>query len=105
VLRLIQAGIPGLLTTIPSPFRHLYLSGTSIMSVTAANSPWMNAREAAQYLRVAHRTVLIWAKEGRIPCHRLSGTLHVTYRFLASELDAMLSSPSAAEQENLDAAK
>jgi excisionase family DNA binding protein len=68
------------------------------MSETAVNSPWMNAREAAQYLRVAHRTVLQWAKEGRIPAHRLSGTLRVTYRFRAAELDdAMMARPSAAE--------
>jgi excisionase family DNA binding protein len=68
------------------------------MSETAVNSPWMNAREAAHYLRVAHRTVLQWAKEGRIPAHRLSGTLRVTYRFRAAELDgAMMAAPSAAE--------
>jgi excisionase family DNA binding protein len=58
---------------------------------------WLTAREAAQYLRVAHRTVLEWAKTGRIPAHRLSGTLRVTYRFRAAELDAMLCGPSAAE--------
>jgi excisionase family DNA binding protein len=65
---------------------------------TAHNSPWMNAREAAVYLRVAHRTVLEWAKTGRIPAHRLSGTARVTWRFLASELDgAMMAAPSAAK--------
>jgi excisionase family DNA binding protein len=70
----------------------------------AHHSPWMNAREAALYLRVAHRTVLEWAKTGRIPAHRLSGTLRVTYRFRATELDAMLCPPSAAEGE-INAAK
>jgi excisionase family DNA binding protein len=70
-----------------------------------SQSDWLTAREAATYLKVAHRTILQWAKKGLIPSHRLSGTSHVTYRFLASELDAMLSSPSAAEQENLNAAK
>jgi excisionase family DNA binding protein len=66
-------------------------------------SPWMNAREAALYLRVAHRTVLEWAKTGRIPAHRLSGTLRVTYRFRAAELDAMLCPPSAAENGEFNA--
>lgn len=51
---------------------------------------WMNAVEAAQYLRVAHRTVLLWAKTGRIPAHRLSGAQRITYRFRADELDAHL---------------
>jgi len=65
---------------------------------TAHNTPWMNAREAAIYLRVAHRTILQWAKEGRIPAHRLSGTARVTWRFLVAELDsAMMAAPSAAE--------
>jgi excisionase family DNA binding protein len=72
---------------------------------TSHNSPWMNAREAAQYLRVAHRTILQWAKEGRIPCHKLSGTLRCTWRFRADELDgAMMAAPSAAEGE-INAAK
>lgn len=68
------------------------------MSEAALNSPWMNAREAAQYLRVAHRTILEWAKAGKIPAHRLSGTRRCTWRFRAHELDsAMMSAPSAAK--------
>lgn len=68
------------------------------MGARAANSPWMNAREAAQYLRVAHRTVLEWAKTGKIPAHRLSGTRRCTWRFRAAELDsAMMTAPSAAK--------
>lgn len=58
---------------------------------------WLNAAEAAQHIRVKTRTVLKWAKEGRIPAHPLSGSKRVTWRFLRSELDAMLASPSAAE--------
>ena len=38
----------------------------------------MTGREAARYLRVSHRMVLQWAKEGRIPAHRLSGTARAT---------------------------
>jgi excisionase family DNA binding protein len=58
---------------------------------------WLTATEAAQYLRVQPRTVLKWAKEARIPAHPLSGSKRVTWRFLKSELDAMLALPSAAE--------
>lgn len=58
---------------------------------------WLTAEEAAQYLKVKPRTILKWAKEARIPAHPLSGSKRVTWRFLRSELDAMLSSPSAAE--------
>lgn len=48
---------------------------------------WLTAREAAAYLKVAHRTILGWAKTGRIPAHRLSGSDRVTWRFRADELD------------------
>ena len=65
----------------------------------------MSAREAAAYLKVAHRTVLQWAKEGRIPCHKLSGTQRCTWRFRADELDgAIMAAPSAADGE-INAAK
>jgi len=60
-------------------------------------SKWLTANEAAQYLRVKSRTILKWAKEGRIPAHPLSGSSRITWRFLKSELDAMLDPPSAAE--------
>ncbi len=57
---------------------------------------WLTANEAAEYLRVKPRTVLKWAKEGRIPAHPLSGLKRVTWRFLKSELDGfMLNVPSA----------
>ena len=59
---------------------------------------WLTAREAAQYLKVQPRTILKWAKQGRIPAHPLSGSKRVTWRFLKSELDVMLALPSAAEQ-------
>lgn len=58
---------------------------------------WLTAEEAAQHLRVQTRTILKWAKQGRIPAHPLSGSKRVTWRFLKTELDAMLCSPSAAE--------
>jgi len=60
----------------------------------------MNAREASAYLKVAHRTLLQWAKEGKIPGHRLSGTARVTWRFRADELDAaMMAAPATADKE------
>ena len=61
-------------------------------------SEWLTALEAAHYLKVAHRTILEWAKKGLVPAHRLSGSARITWRFLASELDgAMMTAPSAAE--------
>lgn len=60
-------------------------------------TPWLNAVEAAAYLRVAHRTILLWAKTGRIPAHRLSGAQRITYRFRADELDSYLRGESDAQ--------
>jgi len=56
---------------------------------------WLTATEAARYLRVSHRTILVWAKRGTIPAHRLSGCKRVTWRFCRAELDAMLTASSA----------
>jgi excisionase family DNA binding protein len=73
---------------------------------TFPQSEWLTAREAAAYLKVAHRTILEWAKKGLIPAHRLSGTLRCTWRFRATELDgAMMAAPSAAENGEFNAAK
>lgn len=64
---------------------------------------WLTANEAAAYLKVKPRTVMKWAKEGRIPAHPLSGSKRVTWRFIRAELDAMLASPSAARDGGLNA--
>jgi excisionase family DNA binding protein len=65
---------------------------------------WLTSQEAAQHLRVKHRTILKWAKAGIIPAHRLSGAKRITWRFLKSELDAMLALPSAAEHRRVQCA-
>jgi excisionase family DNA binding protein len=62
-------------------------------------SVWLTAREAADYLRVNPRTLLLWARMGKIPAHKLSGTRRRIWRFLRTELDAMLAAPSAGSAE------
>jgi excisionase family DNA binding protein len=57
---------------------------------------WLTAKEAAAHLKVQPRTILQWAKDGKIPGHVLSGTKRCTWRFLRPELDAILCAPSAA---------
>lgn len=59
------------------------------------NNEWLTANEAALYLKIKRRTLLQWAREKRIPAHRLSGTLRCVWRFLRPELDAMLGLSSA----------
>ena len=72
-------------------------SGTSPTLVTnLTESPWLTSREAANYLRVEHRTLLAWARQKKVKGYILSGTERVTWRFLRSDLDATLTPPSVA---------
>jgi excisionase family DNA binding protein len=59
-------------------------------------SEWLTAGEAAQYLKVKTRTVLQWAKHGKIRGHVLSGTERRMWRFLKADLDATMHLPSVA---------
>lgn len=53
---------------------------------------WLTTREAAVYLKINPRTLAQWAKENKSQDIRLSGTRRCVWRFLQSELDAMLTS-------------
>jgi excisionase family DNA binding protein len=57
---------------------------------------WLTAREAAQYLSVEPRTVLLWARQGKLRGFKLSGTKRHVWRFRHCDLDAMLTGPSVA---------
>jgi excisionase family DNA binding protein len=62
-------------------------------------SEWLTSTEAAAYLKVKPRTLVRWARGRQIPAHKLSGFSRVTYRFLRSELDAMLGASSVGPAE------
>ena len=49
-------------------------------------SIWLTAPEAAQYLKINVRTILLWARQGRIKAYALSGTKRHLWRFRSSEL-------------------
>jgi excisionase family DNA binding protein len=55
---------------------------------------WLTAEEAAAYLKVNQRTVLLWARAGKLKGYTLSGTKRHVWRFRHVDLDAMLSPPS-----------
>jgi excisionase family DNA binding protein len=57
---------------------------------------WLTAEEAAGYLKIEPRTLLMWARKGKIKGYVLSGTRRQTWRFLHADLDAMLTGPSVA---------
>ena len=57
---------------------------------------WLTADEAASYLKIEPRTLLMWARQGKIKGYVLSGTRRQTWRFLHTDLNAMLTGPSVA---------
>jgi excisionase family DNA binding protein len=56
---------------------------------------WLTLEEAAAYIKIERRTLALWARQGKVPAHRLSGVRRCIWRFLRSELDAMLGVSSA----------
>ena len=56
---------------------------------------WLTAKEAALHLKVRPATLLLWARQGKIPAHRLSGTRRGVWRFKREELDAALTASQA----------
>ena len=54
------------------------------------HSEWLTAQEAAAHLRVKVRTVLLWARQGKVKAYSLSGTKRRVWRFRLEDLDATL---------------
>jgi excisionase family DNA binding protein len=67
-----------------------------VRNMSAVESLWLTASEAAQYLRIEPRTLLLWARQGKVKGYILSGTKRVTWRFRVEDLDATMSPPSVA---------
>lgn len=59
-------------------------------------SEWLMATEATACLKIEPRTLLKWARQGRVKGHVLSGTERITWRFRTEDLDATMSPPSVA---------
>lgn len=55
---------------------------------------WLTVAEAAQYLKVKPRTLLLWVRQGKVKAFALSGTKRRVWRFRCEDLDsALLSRP------------
>lgn len=59
-------------------------------------SEWLTASEAALYLKVRTRTVLLWVRQGKLRGYALSGAKRHVWRFRAADLDRMMVEPSVA---------
>jgi excisionase family DNA binding protein len=58
---------------------------------------WLTVAEAAEYLRIKPRTLLLWVRQGKVKAFALSGTHRHVWRFRREDLDAILTPPSVAE--------
>jgi len=55
---------------------------------------WLTTDEAATYLRVKPRSLLLWVRQGKVQAYALSGTERRVWRFRKEDLDsALLSRP------------
>ena len=77
--------------------------------MTTPQSEWLTAAEAAGYLKVKVRTLLLWIRQGKVKAFALSGTKRRVWRFRKNDLDKMLlespvltsSSPSVCPEERM----
>jgi excisionase family DNA binding protein len=51
---------------------------------------WLTTVEAARYLKVKQRTLLLWVRQGKVRGYALSGTKRRIWRFLRSDLNSAL---------------
>jgi len=73
-------------------------------------SEWLTVAEAAAYLKVKARTLLLWVRQGKVKGYALSGTKRRVWRFRRTDLDAALldsavlpsQSPSVRPAERMD---
>jgi excisionase family DNA binding protein len=60
------------------------------MNLSTQVNDWLTANEAAAYLRVKSRTLLLWVRQGKVKGFALSGTKRRVWRFRQIDLDALL---------------
>lgn len=58
--------------------------------IGAADEEWLTAQEAASYLKVKPRTLLLWVRQGKSRAYPLSGIKRRVWRFRKTDLDAAL---------------
>ncbi len=51
---------------------------------------WLTSREAAAYLKVKTRTLLLWVRQGKVKGFALSGIKRRVWRFRQADLDTAL---------------
>ncbi len=58
--------------------------------IAAIDEEWLTAAEAARYLKVKPRTLLLWVRQKKFRGYALSGIKRRVWRFRKADLDAAL---------------
>ena len=66
-----------------------------------ASDEWLTTTEAAIYLKIKARTLLQWARQGKLKGYILSGVKRHVWRFRKTDLDATLEVPSVRPEERM----
>ena len=74
----------------PSPYPHRPKPSTSDAHNPVETFEWLTAAEAACYLRIQTRTLLMWTREGKVKGFSLSGTKRRVWRYRRVDLDGLL---------------
>jgi excisionase family DNA binding protein len=73
-----------------------------MMNAPESRAPWMTAQQGAAYLGIDSRTLLLWARQGKVKGYKLSGTQRHVWRFLVEDLDAsMMQAPAVLESKGV----
>jgi excisionase family DNA binding protein len=60
------------------------------MTNQSSQSEWLTANEAAKYLKVKTRSLLLWVRQRKVQAYALSGTRRRVWRFRQKDLDDAL---------------
>ena len=80
--------------TTPKPPVDLSRAGSDHGMASLASPEWLTAAEAAQYLKIRVRTLLLWARQGKVKGYVLSGTQRHVWRFRREDLNAACLPPA-----------
>ncbi len=58
--------------------------------MSGRQSEWLTGDEAAAYLKVKTRSLLLWVRQGKVRAYALSGTKRRIWRFRKEDLDAVV---------------
>lgn len=75
--------------------------GAKAMTDHASQPEWLTAEEAALYLRVKTRSLLLWVRRGKLQAYALAGTKRRIWRFRKDDLDSALLSKPVISSESL----